>query len=457
MTKPSSRYKLAVRRLRRLHKDRRGIVAVITAFSFPVLLAFAALALDVGYLQDMKRRQKNAAIAAAFGAGHELWLSNGEDEAIAEAKAESDRNNFGEDDGVTITVSIPPVSGPYTGVADHTEVVLEQVVPTYFAGVFGQNFVTVRSRSVTGLIKWGDACVIALDPSRPMTMQITGTATLAAQCGIQVNSTADNALFLNGTPLCLQSQTMIGVTGGTFGAGNSPCVSPEPVQAPAVNDPLNYLHHIAPYYGGTCDYNNVHVTSADGFTQLQPGTYCAGTKLGFKTNETTGLTIGGQIPKPAIQITGGEVDFAPGVYVLLGGMSITGASVVTGDEVTFFNTSSSPNMFTSWGEFDIAGDASVTLSAPSSGDYEGVLMWDDYRAPDRRPSHTIIGSATSTFGGALYFKETTITYGGEGTSASCGMVVADRITVVGNALVPGDDAFNTSTMTPPTRKVTLME
>ena len=84
-------------------------------------------------------------------------------------------------------------------------------------------------------------------------------------------------------------------------------------------------------------------------------------------------------------------------------------------------------------------------------------MWDDYRAPDRMPSHMIIGSATSTFGGALYFKETTITYGGSGTSSGWGMVVADRIVVVGNALVPGDEALNDGGMTPPTRKVTLLE
>ncbi len=130
MTKQTRRYKHAARRLRLLAKDSRGIVAVVTALAFPVLLAFAALALDVGYLQDMKRRQKNAAIAAALAAGHELWLVNGDDEAEVQAKAEADRNNFGEDDGVTITVSIPPISGTYFGVANHAEVVLSQTVPT---------------------------------------------------------------------------------------------------------------------------------------------------------------------------------------------------------------------------------------------------------------------------------------------------------------------------------------
>ena len=351
MTKPSSRYKRAVRQLRRLRKDRRGIVAVITALAFPALLAFAALALDVGYLQDMKRRQKNAAIAAAFAAGHELWLVNGPTEAEVQAKAEADRNNFGENDGVTITVSIPPVSGPYTGVANHAEVLLEQTVPTYFAGVFGQNHATVRSRAVTGLIKWGDACVVALDPNRPAALFVTGSSTLSTECGIQVNSTANNALFLAGNTVCVDGTTMIGVTGGTFSAGGSPCISPTPITAAPINDPLDYMHHYAPAPGAcgpaNVDYYNRLIVSSDGVVNLSPGTYCAGTALGFKTDPETGITRGGFIPIPAIRIQGGVVNFAAGEYILLGGMSITGPAVVRGTDVTFYNTSANPNMFMS--------------------------------------------------------------------------------------------------------------
>ena len=63
MIEQTSRWKHAVSRLRGLRKDRCAVIVVITALVFPVLLAFAALALDAGMFQDMKRRQKNAAIA----------------------------------------------------------------------------------------------------------------------------------------------------------------------------------------------------------------------------------------------------------------------------------------------------------------------------------------------------------------------------------------------------------
>ena len=458
MIKQTSRWKHAVSRLRGLHKDRRAVVAVVTAIIFPVLLGIAALALDVGRLQDLKRRQKNAAIAAALSAGHELWQVHGNTDATDAAKEDAKRNNFDDDDAdVTITVNIPPLGGNYFGVANHAEVIIEEDVRTYFAGVFGQGVVTVRSRAVTGLIRHADACVIALEETRAHSMVITGTATLEAQCGIEVNSSNASALFLAGQPLCLTSPTFIGVTGGIQGAGGSPCVSPEPVQAPPVLDPLDYLHANAPYYNGTCNYNDIRVQAGDDPVTLSPGTYCAGTVFGSYTNGDTDITMTGQIPIPAIRITGSTVTFLPGVYTLLGGMSISGNATVTGEEVTFFNTSSQPPLRRLWGEFNITGDPTVTLSAPTSGDYEGVLFWDDYRAVNRRPSHTLVGNATSIFGGALYFKQTNVTWGGTNDSADWTMLVADTINVVGNAVMPADPDWNSGAMTPPTRKVTLLE
>ena len=456
--KASSRLRGIKRRFLRLRADNCGVIIIVTALLFPVLLAFAALALDVGRLQDLKRRQKNAAIAGALSAGHELWLVNGNDAAIVAAKQDAARNNFDDNDAdITITVNIPPTSGNYAGVANHAEVIIEEQVRTYFAGVFGQDAVTVRSRAVTGLINWGDACVIALEETRPRSMTIQGNATLAAGCGIEVNSRSASALFLAGQPLCLTSLTFIGVTGSVQQGGNSACVSPTPVQAPPVLDPLYYMHSFAPYYTGICDYFNVQVQAGDEPLTLNPGTYCSGVVLGNYTDPDTNITRVGWIPIPAIRISGGTVDFTPGVYTVTGGIKISGSPTVTGDEVTFFNTSVNPAQRNLWGEFFIGGDATVTLSAPTSGDFEGVLFWDDYRAPNRFPSHTLVGNAASIFAGALYFRQTNVTWGGTNDSADWTMLVADTITVEGNALVPAEGSFNNGAMTPPTRKVTLLE
>jgi Flp pilus assembly protein TadG len=449
-------WKQVVTRLRGLRKDSSAIVAVIFAIIFPVLMGFLALALDVGRLQDLKRHQNNAAIAGALAAGHELWLVSSDADAIVAAKADAKRNNFDDASALTtITVNIPPLGGNYAGVANHAEVLIDTVVPTYFARVFGQDAVTVRSRAVTGLVKHGDACVIALEETRPFGMTIAGGGSLNAACGVQVNSNNGSALFLAGGTECLTSSTFIGVTGGIQGARNSPCISPEPVQAPPVNDPLAYLHDIAPYLTG-CDFFNTRIQPGDDPVTLQPGTYCAGVVLGNYTDADSGITRVGFIPIPSIMISGGTVDFAPGVYTMSGGIQITGGTV-TGDEVTFFNTSVNPSRRNLWGEFDIGGNGIVDLSAPTSGIYEGVLFWDDYRASNRRPTHTVTGSAQMSLGGALYFKETNVTWAGTSLATNWTMIISDTITVVGDAQVPADADWSFSEMAPPTRKVTLLE
>ena len=457
MIEQTFHWKQVVTRFRGLRKDSSAVVALIFAIIFPVLMGFFALALDAGRLQDLKRRQKNATIAAALTAGHELWLVSSDADTIVAAKADAKRNNFDDaDSNTTITVNIPPLGGNYAGVANHAEVLIDTVVPTYFARVFGQDAVTVRSRAVTGLVKHGDACVVALEETRPFGMTIAGGGSLNASCGVQVNSTNDAALFLAGGTECLTSPTFIGVTGGIQGAGGSPCISPAPVQAPAVNDPLAYLHAIAPYFIG-CDYYNTTIQAGDDPVTLQPGTYCAGVVLGSYTNADTGVTAVGFIPIPAIIISGGTVDFAPGVYTLSGGIQISGSGTVTGDEVTFFNTSADPSRRNLWGEFDIAGSGIVNLSAPTSGDFEGMLFWDDYRAPNRRPTHTFAGSAEMSLGGALYFKQTNVTWAGTSLATNWTMIVSDTITVTGDAKVQADTDWNTGSMSPPTRKVTLLE
>ena len=60
----------------RLKEDNRAAILIITALLFPVLLAFLALALDVGKIYDLKRRTQNAANAGAIGGAYEVYRQN---------------------------------------------------------------------------------------------------------------------------------------------------------------------------------------------------------------------------------------------------------------------------------------------------------------------------------------------------------------------------------------------
>ena len=72
------------------------------------------------------------------------------------------------------------------------------------------------------------------------------------------------------------------------------------------------------------------------------------------------------------------------------------------------------------------------------------------------PSHTLVGNASSSFAGALYFKQTNVTWGGTNDTLAWNMIIANTIDVQGNAVAAGTNV-NGSPMTPPTRKVTLLE
>ena len=58
-------------------KDQRGAVAVIVALTLVVLLAFGALAVDLGYLMMVKNELQNAADAGALAGARELYPDEG--------------------------------------------------------------------------------------------------------------------------------------------------------------------------------------------------------------------------------------------------------------------------------------------------------------------------------------------------------------------------------------------
>lgn len=129
--------KTAWQRAPRLARDNSGVIMVITAVAFPLLLAFAGLSLDVGRIYDWKRRQKQAAIAGAMGGAHELFRGSSDADAITALNEDTTRNNFDDTDAdITVTVNIPPTSGTHQTAA-FVEVIITKTVPTYFTRAFG--------------------------------------------------------------------------------------------------------------------------------------------------------------------------------------------------------------------------------------------------------------------------------------------------------------------------------
>jgi hypothetical protein len=78
------------------------------------------------------------------------------------------------------------------------------------------------------------------------------------------------------------------------------------------------------------------------------------------------------------------------------------------------------------------GGAQLNLTAPTTGEYAGLLIYQDRRAPMRNPH--INGNSASLLDGAIYLPTQNVTInGGAGMRLNCLRLVTRRVTFSGNA------------------------
>jgi hypothetical protein len=213
-----------------------------------------------------------------------------------------------------------------------------------------------------------------------------------------VNSTANEAFQSDGPNECVTA-TYIGVAGT---ADSGPCVTPTP-QA-GVLPMIDPLEHLAGPSAGSVPVG--YKTTSGGTDVYWPGYY-----------------------NKEIKIQNGNTTFMPGTYVLRDGMKISGGTV-TGSEVFFHNLNVKGTDF-----IDISGNATVTLSAPTSGTYTGMLFMGPQNGSPGNPGNKIArGNSTSYFKGALYFPSEHLDWAGNpATLATWAMVIANTINISGTA------------------------
>jgi hypothetical protein len=400
----------------------------VTTILISGLVALTGLVLDGGMIYNVKRRMQTAADAAAMGGAHELFRRN-TSLIVSAARGDSSLNGFTHDvNSTTVTVNNPPLNGPRAGNNLFVEVIISRPVPTTFLRIVNRQYSTVKSRAVSGLEKYADACVIALDPDDQGALTVGGGATLTAACGVAVNSIDDQAIKLDGGG-CIYSDE-VGVSGGAALNGSLNCILPNGAEGgmPPILDPLAYMNSQPPPRPPIALADKFKITG--GAAVILPGLYTDG-----------------------IEVSGGDVTFLPGVYYLDGGgLKISGGANVRGNGVMFYNTKTGGGP---WGEFSITGGGLMDFKAPDSGPYEGMLFWNDPAAPASNPQSNIAGNTASRFEGAMYFPSSTLNYSGTSTAAAWTMIVGNTISITGNTQVTG--GYNASTISPPTRRATLVE
>ena len=155
----------------------------------------------------------------------------------------------------------------------------------------------------------------------------------------------------------------------------------------------------------SCNYTNK--TYKKGVHVVTPGTFCQGITIEAHANVT----------------------FWSGTYVIKNGeFRIAAKSTVYGDGVTFYLVGNNTKV-------TIVSGSNVTLKAPTSGTYEGILFAQD---PASNPGgvNIIAGGANTTLVGALYFPTQTLNVSSTstfGTSSPYMPLVAWKLDFSGSA------------------------
>lgn len=380
--------------VRRFWTQSKGNVAMVFALALPVVVGGAGFGVETTFWYYRSLELQAAADAGAHAGAMERRSGGGETRVTDVAVMAATDNGFRPAVG-TAVVHTPPTTGPSAG-GDAVEVILSETAERFFTRMFMEEDVGLRARAVATFRTASDACVLALDSTASRAVNFGGNTQVTLNgCSVMANSRASDAVSLGGSARlnvnCLISGGGASVDSGlTLTECRSPILNAPPVADPFVSIPT-------PAAVGGC-------LNANGST-LSPGRYCNGLRLS------------------------GAVTLNPGVYFVSGGdFRVNAQANVRGQGVTIYLQGSSGLNFN--------GNATLNLSAPTSGVTAGILFFGDRNGGG---SSTLNGTASSVLTGAVYLPRQELSYlGNYSGSGGCVRVVARTILWSGSTQLSAD-------------------
>jgi len=409
-------------RWHRLRRDESGSIITFVVF-LPVLAGAVAIGVETGQLYRVKRQLQTTADAAALAGAIDSMAAKSPTTIIATAKYEAQRNGFTDGvNGVTVTVVNPPASGPNASNTNAVEVTIRKTmgfsIGAALLNASLRNF-SIKGRSVaapgtytvssttTTTASNGEACLLALSPNNEQGVSFTSFNNFSADCTIISNTTATGtgssaSIKMSG----FNTATLASVwTRGSFDvtAYNHLTLTANgglarTNQTGTVFDTYANLPTPSP---GSCTYTNYSAPPGSSVT-LYPGTYCGG--LTASSNSNVYFKPG------TYYITNGDLIIRSDNNVSCPDCVINNSGTTTG--TTFVLTQTSGNN-ADIGGVSITSQNNVTLNAPYSGTYAGVLFYQDRRATagtmeSTSKIFTVASLNNATLSGAIYFPQNRI-------------------------------------------------
>ena len=405
------RKRLPIPRLvRRLGADRRGVAALLTAFSAPVLLMAVAMGVEAtSWSATRVKLQRIADTAALAGAIQYAATSDAQKASInaaslAEINGVSgatsrtwDNTNLKLTDNL-ITVQV--VAGPKIASEKAIQVTVKQNVAKTFSLIVpsSSTSVTVSAVAVAEVASLGtQPCVLALGGgvdgiTTGDDISVGGSASLSTTgCTLRSNDgiSQSGAGSINVTSV---------YAGGTISAGV--CCD---------------LH---PNAGQLADPHATDTVLQNALNLLVSGT---GTAVSVKSNASATISPGTY----ASWDVKGALTLEAGLYIVNGIISTGAQGSITGTGVTII-TSGALGMV---GGSALNLVAAKTSPAPTAGAIAGVVL-----AGTSSASMSFLGNSSSTVTGLVYLPKASLKFGGTSDTAGtgCTEVIASTVTLTGS-------------------------
>lgn len=395
-----------VKFLRKLWNDRRGNALVIAGAALPLLIGSAGLATDTIQWALWKRQLQRAADSAALAGVYAKVQANAGQTAAQAVTADLNDNNH---TNIALLSGYPVVTYPTdTGWLNGVRVRLAIQKDLGFSSVFMSSPPVITTEATAATIATGVYCVVSLENTSATGITATGNGTIDLGCGMITNSTSLSAAIATG----------------------SSSVHATPIAAVGnVGDSDNWNDaELLPYT----------VKQEDPFATIEPPPFTpCQTGNANRLRNTSGETMDRTSDSGVVCVSeidaGGTINLGPATYVVdSGDVTVRGSLTCNGCTIILTNSSTSPTA--TIGDLDINAGAQINMSAPTGGDYEDILFYQDRRAPSGNNTvNKINGNATSTFSGAMYFPNQQLQVNGTaGLTFTCAQFVARRVEFSGN-------------------------
>jgi Flp pilus assembly protein TadG len=438
--------------LQRLRRNEKGtVVAFLVAI--PVLAGTLAIGLETGQLYRVKRQMQNAADAGALAGAIDRIAAKSNGVITATAQYEVQRNGFTNGvGGVVVTVNAPPTSGANIATTGAVEVIITKTMSFSFGAVIhnwmGQSSsgfnMRVRSVAAQGTSSTqttsAEGCLVALTTAAEQGITFTSFNNFNSDCTLISNgsTTANNSnasvyvgSFNHATLRSVWTRgSLYKASYNSFNLTNAAQVN----QTAYAVDPYASLANPSP---GSCTYNPFSAPGGSSIT-LSPGTYCGGLTVSSYNN---------------VYFTAGTYYIANGNLSITSSNNVTCSNCTGGAGVTFVLTQTTGNN-NDIGGVNISSENNVTLSAPSSGTYAGILVYQDRRASVGTMTSTtkyfnVSSLNNATLNGAIYFPNNRIqvsSINNVGANATCTVWIGRYIkfTSYNNNWITGCATYNTT-------------